>query len=45
MLKNGISYTEIRKASFSRLSLLLNLQIEYAKEEERLIKKSEESYL
>ncbi len=42
MLKNGYTYTEIRKATFSRLSFLLNLQIEYTKKEEELLKQTQE---
>ncbi len=45
MLKNGISLSDIKTSSLSQLSFLLNLLIEYAKEEEKTIKKSEEDYL
>jgi hypothetical protein len=42
MLKNGVSFSDIKTSTLSQLSFLLNLLIEYAKEEEKLIKKSED---
>jgi len=38
MLKNNISLKEIKKSTLSQLSFLLNLLIEYAKEEEKRAK-------
>jgi len=40
MLKNGLSYTEIRQSTFKELSFLVNLHNEYAKQEEKLIKQA-----
>jgi len=49
MLKNNISFKEIRKSTLSQLSFLLKLLIEYAKEEEKEIlsrlEETEEGYL
>jgi len=45
MLKNGISLSDIKTSSLTQLSFLLNLLIEYAKEEEKMIKNSEKDYL
>jgi len=41
MIKSGISLSDIKTSTLSRLSLLLNLLIEYAEEEERLIKEAQ----